>query len=109
MFVTLCEKRNELQKYLERFKIQTRIYYKTPLHLYKATKFLGFKKGDFPKSENYYDNAISIPIFQGLTIELQNEVVKVLKDKTLIFFPLNFKSLKSEFFIIWTLSSDENK
>ena len=51
-----------------------------PVHTQPYYQNMGFKKGDFPKSENYYDNAISIPIFQGLTIELQNEVVKVLKD-----------------------------
>ena len=40
---------------------------------------MGFKKGDFPNAENYYERAISIPIFQGLTIEMQDEVVNVLK------------------------------
>ena len=51
-----------------------------PVHTHPYYQNMGFKKGDFPNSENYYDNAISIPIFQGLTIELQNEVIKVLKD-----------------------------
>jgi len=51
-----------------------------PVHTHPYYQNMGFKKGDFPKSENYYDNAISLPIFQGLTTELQNEVVKVLKD-----------------------------
>ena len=51
-----------------------------PIHTQPYYQNMGFKKGDFPKSENYYDNAISIPIFQGVTIELQNEVVKALKD-----------------------------
>ena len=36
-------------------------------------------------------------------------VVKVLKDKIFNLWVLNFRSLKSEFFIIETLSSAENK
>ena len=40
---------------------------------------MGFKKGDDPNAESYYESAISIPIFQGLTIEMQDEVVNVLK------------------------------
>ena len=51
-----------------------------PIHTQPYYKNLGFIKGDFPKSENYYENAISLPIFQGMTFEQQNEVVKVLKD-----------------------------
>ena len=39
----------------------------------------GFKKGDFPKSENYYKSVISIPLFQSLTKEMQDEVVGTLK------------------------------
>jgi dTDP-4-amino-4,6-dideoxygalactose transaminase len=40
---------------------------------------MGFKKGDYPNAENYYENTISIPIFQGLTIEMQDKVVNILK------------------------------
>ena len=51
-----------------------------PVHTQPYYQNMGFIKGDFPKSENYYENAISLPIFQGMTFEQQNEVVKVLKD-----------------------------
>ncbi len=40
---------------------------------------MGFKKGDFPIAEAYYGRAISIPIYQGLTFDLQDEVVTILK------------------------------
>ena len=80
MFVTLCKKRNELQKYLERFKIQTRIYYKTPLHLYKATKFLGFKKGDFPNAEKFAKQVLSFPYHQHLKKKEIKYVCKKIND-----------------------------
>ncbi len=50
-----------------------------PVHTQPYYENMGFKKGDYPNAESYYENAISIPMFQGLTIEMQDEVVNVLK------------------------------
>ncbi len=71
--------RQQIFDELRQNSIGVNVHY-IPVHTHPYYQNMGFKKGDFPKSENYYDNAISMPIFQGLTIELQNEVVKVLKD-----------------------------
>lgn len=38
----------------------------------------GLKQGGFPDAERYYSEAISLPIYQGLTDQQQNEVVRVL-------------------------------
>jgi UDP-4-amino-4,6-dideoxy-N-acetyl-beta-L-altrosamine transaminase len=51
-----------------------------PIHRQPFYEGLGFKKGDYPNAESYYGCAISIPMFQGLTIEMQDEVVKALKE-----------------------------
>lgn len=66
MFITLSKKRDKLQKYLAKKKIQSLVYYKTPLHLHKATKILGYKKGDFPKAEFLVKNVLSFPHHQHL-------------------------------------------
>ena len=66
MFITLCENRDNLQKYLKKFNIQSLIYYGTPLHLHKATKFLGYKKGSFPKAEISSKKVLSFPYHQHL-------------------------------------------
>jgi UDP-4-amino-4,6-dideoxy-N-acetyl-beta-L-altrosamine transaminase len=50
-----------------------------PVHLQPHYKKLGFKKGDFPESETYYERALSIPLFPSLTEEMQDEVVEKLK------------------------------
>ena len=50
-----------------------------PVHTQPYYGNMGFKKGDYPNAENYYENTISIPIFQGLTIEMQDKVVNLLK------------------------------
>jgi|TARA_B110000971_G_C19972088_1_gene483112 UDP-4-amino-4,6-dideoxy-N-acetyl-beta-L-altrosamine transaminase len=50
-----------------------------PIHMQPYYQKMGFKKGDFPIAEAYYGRAISIPIYQGLTFDLQDEVVIILK------------------------------
>jgi len=39
---------------------------------------MGFKNGDFPKAERYYSQAISLPMYPGLSEIDQNKVVEVL-------------------------------
>ena len=48
---------------------------------------MGFNKKDFPESESYFSEAISIPIFPSLRKEEQEEIVKIIKS------PLGFQSL----------------
>ncbi|MDE1462289.1 UDP-4-amino-4,6-dideoxy-N-acetyl-beta-L-altrosamine transaminase [Spartinivicinus poritis] len=51
-----------------------------PIHTQPFYKMKGFKKGDFPSAEAYYENAISLPIFHYMSQEQQNKVVKTLQD-----------------------------
>jgi len=52
----------------------------TPVHLQPYYRKFGFKKGDFPESEKYGEEAISLPLFPNLTNEKQNTVITILKD-----------------------------
>jgi dTDP-4-amino-4,6-dideoxygalactose transaminase len=49
-----------------------------PIHTQPYYRRLGFKRGDFPNAENYYDRAISIPLFPAMTDAEQDRVVEVL-------------------------------
>lgn len=40
-----------------------------PVHLQPYYRSMGFANGDFPNAENYYEQAITIPMFPGLTAE----------------------------------------
>lgn len=66
MFVSFAEKRDELKKYLEKNGIETLIYYGTPLHLQTASKYLGYKLGDFPRAEMLCNKVISLPFHQDI-------------------------------------------
>jgi dTDP-4-amino-4,6-dideoxygalactose transaminase len=70
--------RQQVFKELRASGIGVNVHY-IPVHMQPYYKDRGFKKGDFPKSENYYKNVISIPLFQSLTKEMQDEVVATLK------------------------------
>ena len=89
MFITLCYKRDDLQKYLSKNNIQSLVYYKTPLHLHKALKFLGYKKGSFPVAEKLTKMVLSFPHHQHLT---KNEINTV-ANKINSFFKKNENSL----------------
>ena len=49
-----------------------------PIHTQPYYVRLGFKRGDFPVSERYYDRALSIPLFPALTEAQQRHVVVTL-------------------------------
>ena len=50
-----------------------------PVHTQPYYEEKGFNPGDFPEAEKYYDRAISIPLYHGLTFEQQDQVVEILK------------------------------
>jgi UDP-4-amino-4,6-dideoxy-N-acetyl-beta-L-altrosamine transaminase len=51
-----------------------------PVHLQPHYRKLGFKEGDFGEAERYYREAISLPMFAGLTEEQQVRVIAAFKD-----------------------------
>ncbi len=46
----------------------------TPVHLQPYYRRLGFAKGDFPEAEGYAGNAITLPLYPGLTDQEQERV-----------------------------------
>jgi UDP-2-acetamido-2-deoxy-ribo-hexuluronate aminotransferase len=51
------------------------IYYPSPLHLQKAYKYLGYKSGDFPVSENLCLEVLALPVHTELTLQEQEYIV----------------------------------
>lgn len=50
-----------------------------PVHTQPHYQTLGFQWGDFPEAEKYYQSAISIPLYYGLTEQQQDLIVTSLK------------------------------
>lgn len=67
LYVIETPKRDELQKFLLRRGIETLIHYPTPIHLQKPFRSLGYKKGDFPITEEKSQHILSLPMYPELT------------------------------------------
>ena len=80
LFVVRIENRDRFQKYLEENGIGTVIHYPIPPHLSKAYENLGYKVGDYPKTEGYSDTVVSLPLYNGMTNEEINYVIKKINE-----------------------------
>jgi dTDP-4-amino-4,6-dideoxygalactose transaminase len=49
-----------------------------PVHMQPYYQQIGFQERDFPKAENYYQEAMSLPLYYGLTESDQIRVVEML-------------------------------
>ena len=74
------EEHNKLFHTLREKNIFVNLHY-IPVHTQPFYQKLGFKWGDFPNSEEYYQRAISLPIFPSLKDAEQNYVIETLKDQ----------------------------
>lgn len=75
-FVIQVDKRAKLREFLKKKGIQTTIHYPVPIHLQNASKILGYKKGDFLKTEEQSKKILTLPINQYLT---EREILYICK------------------------------
>ena len=62
---------------LRQYGIGVNLHY-IPVHTQPYYQNIGFKSGDFPEAERYYSQAISLPMYQGMTDNQQVQVVNAL-------------------------------
>ena len=62
-----CQRRDELENYLNENGIETNKHYPIPIHLQKCYRELGFKEGDYPVAEEISRTELSIPLYYGMT------------------------------------------
>jgi aminotransferase EvaB len=79
LYMILCEKRDQLKKFLEQSNIETKIHYPIPLHKQKAfTKIFGRKKMN--NSDYQADRLLTIPVHQFLSKnQLKYIILKIKK------------------------------
>jgi dTDP-4-amino-4,6-dideoxygalactose transaminase len=84
LFVVEVDERKKFYDYLIEKGIFSQVHY-IPVHFMPYYQSFGWKKGDFPMAEDYYDHCISLPMYPTLSDEDQNYVIKTI---------LNFFKLK---------------
>ena len=75
LYVIQVENRKGLYNYLKENNIYSQILY-IPVHTMPYYKKLGFKKGDYPVAEKYYEHCLALPMFPTLTKEEQDWVIE---------------------------------
>jgi len=75
------KQRTDMQNRLKEAGIPSAIYYPIPLHLQTAFDGLGYKKGDFPISEDISTRIFSLPMHPYLKEEDQRKIVKVILEE----------------------------
>jgi dTDP-4-amino-4,6-dideoxygalactose transaminase len=79
MYVIRIQQRDELMAYLKQQGIECGIHYPIPLHLQPAYASFGFRKGQFPVSEQLALEIVSIPMYPELTEKQRQYVVDHIK------------------------------
>ena len=70
LYVVRVSQRDNFKDYLSMHGISCGIHYPVPIHLQAAYRDLGYKKGDFPVTEDYAQTIVSLPMYAELTPEI---------------------------------------
>jgi UDP-4-amino-4,6-dideoxy-N-acetyl-beta-L-altrosamine transaminase len=79
LYVAEFENRNGLIQHLRNNNILAQVHY-IPIHLMPYYRQFGWKEGDMPVAEKYYQHCLSLPIYPTLTVEDQDFVIKTIEE-----------------------------
>lgn len=79
LYVVRTPRRKALYDHLRSKGIFPQVHY-IPVHTMPYYQGLGFKKGDYPVAEAYYDQCLSLPMFPSLTQAEQEYVIEAVRD-----------------------------
>lgn len=79
MYTIAVENRDAVRNYLSKKAIPTAVHYPKPVYLQPGFMHLGYKQGDFPKSEKAANSVLSLPMHPYLTEEQQKFISESIK------------------------------
>ena len=74
--ISVQDRRDELREFLRENNIGTEVYYPVPFHEQECLRELGYRKGDFPRSEYAARHTIALPVYPELTTQMQDYVIE---------------------------------
>ena len=75
-YTVRVQRREELRKFLQERGIATEIYYPVPFHRQECFADLGYHPESLPESDKAAREVLALPIYPGLTTEMQEYVVE---------------------------------
>lgn len=79
LYLIRVKERDKMFNYLKDNNIIGQIHYK-PIHLFTYFQKNGFANINYPESEKYYQECLSLPIYPDLSIEDQDYVIKTVRN-----------------------------
>jgi dTDP-4-amino-4,6-dideoxygalactose transaminase len=79
LYVIRAARRDALQQHLADHGVATALHYPVPLHLQEALSDLGYRRGDFPVTERFVQEILSLPMYSGMTEEDQDHVIQAIR------------------------------
>ena len=75
-YTVRVQRREDLRKFLQERGVATEIYYPVPFHRQECFADLGYRPGSLPESDRAAREVLALPIYPGLTTEMQEYVVE---------------------------------
>ncbi len=79
LYVIRTARRDDLQKHLADRGVATALHYPVPLHAQEALADLGYQPGDFPITERFAQEILSLPMYSGMTEADQDHVIQAIR------------------------------
>ena len=80
LYLATATRRNEFVKFLVGRGIEAKVHYPIPIHLQKAARELGYKRGDFPVCERQAEEIVTLPAHQHITEEQVDYMVSIIRE-----------------------------
>ena len=80
MYVVRSPERDRIAAALKEAEIACASYYVTPLHLQPALRYLGYRQGDLPATEEAARQNLALPMWAGIGPEVQERVVATVRE-----------------------------
>ncbi len=80
LYVIRVENRDALKTHLASQGVSAGVHYPVPIHLQPAYQDLGYARGDFPVSETYAEQIISLPMYAECTLEMIEHVAETVRE-----------------------------
>jgi len=79
LYQFFCKRRDELNNFLRKNKIDSKIHYPKPLHLHDAAKKFKYRKGQFVNAESFSNKVISIPVHEYIKKKQLDYIINKIK------------------------------